>query len=512
MGAALLSLAWAAMPGSAATFDVSQSLWGDISTPNSLAWAIHQANTTAGADVIRLFNNVSVNQADPIPFTGGFLVELTDPAGLHLQGNGFSLVGNPAFLSAGGTLVTKNNPQRYEPSTDNLFVDALSFAKISDHVSSVSVDGLVVDGLNAFLDVGKGSLASVSNSTIIDAVNFGHNGRAVFNAQQDSTVNLTGVTLRNINPFDNLFPPFDYSWAGAIIGEDATFNINKSTLDLFASSAAGAVNLVGGTANIVSSIVVGRGLSVVDHTKQGVINLVNSVFIPSGPSATARIQAYAGGVVNMIASTLQYDAFFTTGVANSTNCPLFYSCNGSPLQAFNNGEIHLQSSAVSVLHDNFAQIQNPYSDVYFSLSGQPLVGTLSADRYSYVQPVTHQDGATLKHLFHQPDLITLGDAYVLDANSVPLPTFEGLPAGATPNTSGPLMAVIPDADFSNQLLNPIDQSVIDTDVFGNPRTTNGRRDVGAVQTPGPLPVLGCGAAFGWSRRLRRRLRQTGALR
>jgi hypothetical protein len=51
-------------------------------------------------------------------------------------------------------------------------------------------------------------------------------------------------------------------------------------------------------------------------------------------------------------------------------------------------------------------------------------------------------------------------------------------------------------------------------VFGNPRSSNGLRDVGAVQhsvpgpqqsVPGPLPMLGVGSAFGWSRRLRRRL-------
>ena len=73
--------------------------------------------------------------------------------------------------------------------------------------------------------------------------------------------------------------------------------------------------------------------------------------------------------------------------------------------------------------------------------------------------------------------------------------------------------MIPNADAFNQRINPIDGSVISTDVFGNPRTTNGRGDIGAVQlaasVPGPLPLLGIGAAFGWSRRLRRRLRSCG---
>jgi hypothetical protein len=53
-------------------------------------------------------------------------------------------------------------------------------------------------------------------------------------------------------------------------------------------------------------------------------------------------------------------------------------------------------------------------------------------------------------------------------------------------------------------IDPIDGSVITRDVFRNPHTTNGIRNIGAVQTPvpGPLPVLGCSAAFGWSRRFR----------
>ena len=70
--------------------------------------------------------------------------------------------------------------------------------------------------------------------------------------------------------------------------------------------------------------------------------------------------------------------------------------------------------------------------------------------------------------------------------------------------------MILDADGANQLINPINGSVITKDVYGNPRTAFGTRDIGAVQgtqVPGPLPVLGAGAAFGWARRLRKRVRQ-----
>jgi hypothetical protein len=132
--------------------------------------------------------------------------------------------------------------------------------------------------------------------------------------------------------------------------------------------------------------------------------------------------------------------------------------------------------------------------------------------------VPNQDSAALKSLFGQPNLLTSGVPYALDSSFVPdgFPTvYFKLPAGASPLDPGPLLNVVADADGVNQLLNPIDYSVITEDVFGNPRTSNGRRDVGAVQisapvrpnVPGPLPVLGCGAAFGWSLRLRRRIRQ-----
>jgi hypothetical protein len=144
-------------------------------------------------------------------------------------------------------------------------------------------------------------------------------------------------------------------------------------------------------------------------------------------------------------------------------------------------------------------VDAPYSEAYV-LNGVPTTGDLLADGYSYVQPTATLSGPALQALFNQPGLLTGGVPYALDANGF---LFYPLPAGATPQ--GPLLAVIPDADGANQLINPIDGSVITKDVYGNPRTTGGTRDIGAVQTQGPLPIAGFGVAFGWSRRLRRRI-------
>jgi hypothetical protein len=50
-------------------------------------------------------------------------------------------------------------------------------------------------------------------------------------------------------------------------------------------------------------------------------------------------------------------------------------------------------------------------------------------------------------------------------------------------------------------------------VFGQPRTRNGLRTIGAVQpasVPAPLPLAGATAALAWSRRLRHRIRNANA--
>ena len=268
---------------------------------------------------------------------------------------------------------------------------------------------------------------------------------------------------------------------------------------------------------MVSSIIKGKGLSIADYTKPGVLNVVNSIFRPYDHSATARIQAFGGGEANLIASTIQFDASYTRDVPWPDNpvltCPDYYPCNGAPLQVANGGTINLRSSAVALLSTDSARIQSPYSNLYNSLNG-----TLTADPLSYVQTTTSLNSADLKSLFNQPDLITMGIPYALtpDPSDPSAFTFFELPSGGHPLAPGPLLAVVPNADSTNQLINPIDGSVISTDVFGNPRTFNGRRDIGAVQTsfappptpaPGPLPLLGCGAALGWSRHLRRQTLQ-----
>jgi len=209
--ALLTATAVSALPVSAANFDVTQGLWGDAGTANSFAWAIHQANTTPGADVITLFSDVNVDNA-PITNVSGFLTEITDTAGLTIH----TLVGNPLFaIDITGELIDKKAPKPYRSDATSLLIPAFSFARISKNVANVTINQLTVDGLNAFLDVDENSVATVTNSTIRYSVSWPRTPRSAITAKPGSTVNLTDVTMHNLNPFDERSADMEYSTAGS---------------------------------------------------------------------------------------------------------------------------------------------------------------------------------------------------------------------------------------------------------------------------------------------------------
>ncbi|MEB3352964.1 MAG: hypothetical protein VKM34_01820 [Cyanobacteriota bacterium] len=514
-GAIVASVVTSALPGSAALFVVNKNFWGNHSTEGTFSWAINQTNITPGKDIIELTTNVSIDDFFGGSAAGVYAATFTDPDGVDIFGAGHRLTGNPSFININGTVRTKYDPDAFRPG-DILTLQANSFARVANNVNSIYIDALRVDGLNQFLEIGQGSTVTVRNSVFDYMTAFGKPQEPVFRSQDDSTLNLLGVTMKHINRFRDPTDGFEWAWASVIEGLNANLNIDKSTLSLYTSQTAGAVNWIGGTANIVSSVILGKGLSIMDYTRQGVLNIVNSLFRPLGRSETARIQASNNGVANLIASTIQFDASDTSNLPGSgslLSCPTNYKCNGAPLQAFNGGTINLLSSAVSVLGIEDARIANPYSNTYDGLAG-----ALTADVLSYVQPVAGQDAAALKSLFNQPNLLTAGVPFAVDTSDPYnfLHYFE-LPDGGAPLAPGPLVDVIADADGANQLINPIDGSVITRDVFHHPRTTNGFRNIGAVQAtvqtpvPGPLPVLGISAVLAWSRRLRHRRHQPSSL-
>jgi hypothetical protein len=483
------------------TYRVTQSSWGTSTDGISLAWALAKANANPGLDTITIDAGLAINVDAATPLTSDWLTTITD--NLAIQGNGATLVGDPKFIGNGGaTVYDKFNVDVYKgPPTDFLTQQAYSFAKVTGGVD-VSIDQLGIDGLNGYLQLGNAATATLTGASARNTVSYGSVGRSVFDALDHSVLNLTKVVLDRINPeLDSI----GAAWSGAIAGSNATLNMVGSTINR-AASAAGAVNWTGGVANVVSSIITqSGGLSIADDTKAGVMNLVNSlVDVYAQNSDIQRLQAILGGELNITASSILQNALY-----NSYNgCGVEpYNCAGKPLTALEGGTITLKQSLVSLLNtDQIPPGVDSYSEAAL---GYASGGNIVALDSVWIQPTPTQDAAALQSLLGNPAVLTAGLPLVLDDLGGGVTGYLPLPNGAYPNPTGPLVNQIANADGANQLLSPIDGSVISVDVLGNPRTRNGLRNIGALQAPvpGPLPLAGAAAALGWSRRLRRRLDQ-----
>ena len=503
---AALPLLLVALPARATTYTVSETSWGTSSTVNSFAWALAQANGNLGHDTISVSPGLGINVDGATAEPGGWLTTISDA--LTIEGHGATLIGNPKFLSSGGTVYTKTNVDAFQPPNDILLQQAFSFGKLAPGVS-LNLTALNSDGLNGFLQLREGSTASLSQATARNSVSYGVGARSVFDALAGSTLNLTQVVLEHINPaLDSIGP----AWSGAIAGANATLNMVRSSIRQ-AAAAAGAVNWSGGVANVVSSLISDSGgLSVSDDTQQGVINLVNSlVSVSAQDSDIQRLQALGGGEFNITASSILQDVLDNS--YNGCNSDP-YACAGKPLTAFDGGTITLKQSYVSLINGMFPGLipagVPSYSNADLG-SGTP--GHLVALDSVWLQTTTNQSAADLQSLFSNAGLLTSGLPLTLQDLGGGLSAYYPWRAGAVPNPNGPLIDQISDADGINQLINPIDGSSILLDVFGKPRTRNGQRTIGAVQyvnAPAPLPLAGATAALAWSRRLRRRIRHAQA--
>jgi hypothetical protein len=514
--AAALPLLLGTQPVRAATYSVSDPNWGTSTTTDSFAWALAQANGNSGADTISIMPGLAINVDNATDIiSGGWLTTINND--LTIEGNGATLVGNPSFVGSNSVEYTKYNIGVFRPSplgNDLLAQEAFSFGKLEPGVS-LTISALNTDGLNGYLQLGEGSTASLSDATARNSVSYGQQvARSVFEAMANSTLNLSQVALARINP--ELFG-IGPAWEGAISGVNATLNMVRSSISQ-AALAVGSVVWSGGVANVVSSLISeSGGLSVSDDTQPGVMNLVNSlVSVSAQNSNIQRLQAILGGELNITASSILQDVIDNT--YNSCNSDPYF-CAGKPLTAFQGGKITLKQSYVSLINaQDGINAQDElipkgvlsYSDALYGPSDS---GSLVALDSVWLQTTPNQSATDLQSLFGNASLLTSGIPLILEDFGGGVTAYLPLPNGAYPNPTGPLIDQISDANGANQLLNPIDGSVISVDVLGNPRTRQGLRNIGALQfapVPGPLPLAGAAAALAWSRRLRHRIRSSHA--
>ena len=485
-------LSFTATEGRADVFPVTNPFWGDVGTPETLAWAIDQANRRVGADVIEILldrgTRIDINAATPLLLPGvgsSFISEIRDT--LTINGNGGVLWGEPSFVTSGGLVKDKYEVSKLVGS-DVLAQEAFSFTYVAPGVN-LTVNDLSADGVNGFVKLAPDAVASLTDVAVRNTVPYGHAPQSVVGAASGAVASLNRVVMDRINMLEEPLPGAEYAWVGAVAGENATLNMMSSQIR-GSSTSAGGVNWLGGTANVVSSIFESRagGLSIIDDNEHGVLNLVNSLLrFEAGDSSTSRIQALGGAEANVIASTIQVQ---NLGITSSGDD---YSLSGTPLRVALDGAIHLTQSVVSVLNQHIVGSDNDPAYDNGPLPGGGPGGIFRADAATYISPTSTQSLADLQALFGQPDLLT---DPVFNVGIIPGPPdlsfYLPLPEGAYPAAAGNLINAVPDADGINRLINPIDGSVLTTDVYGNPRTAFGYRDSGAVQAslvPEPSTLL-----------------------
>ena len=489
--------------GQGSTWAVTQATWGTTSSVGSFAWAIDQANNSATSDVISVGSNLQISVDGATGYTSIFNLA-TITRSVTILGNNATLVGNPVFETTGGQVVTKNNPQEYQPGAGDILLEpSYSFAKIGISGTDnsglrVTIQDLNTDGLNRFARVERNASLDYSNSGIAKSVNFTGNAAVTpgFDVTTGGTLTADRLTVTSASALNG------GGVTGFFSGLDATLNISRANIS--DSNTGGAVVLAGGTANVVSSIFYGsEGVTAVAGiaVPTATMNVVNTAAYLAGPLnggddkafVSNKFSAGPGAVINLQASTVIADLVsLTTGTADAT---------GAPLNA-DGGSINLMSSAVmaTVNEDSL-----PGQIAYSTSSG----GTFSADAYSWVRPTPAQSGTALQVLFGQPGLLT-GSAGLGVVVLSPSPLVEmalPYPEGTYPVSGGVLIGVVSDANGVNRLINPIDGTTILTDVFGDPRTTGGLRNVGAVElrsVPEPTTITLAVAATLIGLQLRRR--------
>ena len=173
---AAVALLWVEVT-TAADYAVTETTWGNAVTAGSFAWAIDQVNSSTDAtNNITLSSGLQVNvdTADQnVDFN--YIAQLLKP--VTINGNGGTLVGNPFWISDGGSLYDKTNPARYDATLGDLFIDAKSFLVVGALSTGtpglqVSINNLNFNGLNRIAKIEPGSALSVTGGTMSQLVNF----------------------------------------------------------------------------------------------------------------------------------------------------------------------------------------------------------------------------------------------------------------------------------------------------------------------------------------------------
>jgi hypothetical protein len=174
--------------------------------------------------------------------------------------------------------------------------------------------------------------------------------------------------------------------------------------------------------------------------------------------------------MNIIASTLFWNSDDCDPNCQQTEAggfPTYF------VDRFGTGQINIRQSAIG-----FNFLENG-SNTLVTLNDES-TGGFTADEYTWIEP-TNEQGATELFAITGQNLLRTGSPAFNTPNFLVDPNY--MQTIGTPTTGGVLINQVPNAGTggANELINPIDNTPITEDVFGNPRVNGTTRNIGAVQ-------------------------------
>ncbi|MDA7586101.1 putative Ig domain-containing protein [Luminiphilus sp.] len=456
-------------PAFGATFFASASGCG----PNSIWQAIQDSNTNPGVDTIEISAGAQFGE-DSLRCDGSFLGDefigtFTDSA--VVNGNGAKIVARNTWVTAGAGIIIPAN-RRDCPVIGDAGVSRAGRVfevgefGVDNSGITVTVDDFSADGPGGLFAVRSGAELEVSNSRYDNIWNaWGPSDCDTHAVVVESNATFTARNTQFVDTFSTLnqihFASTPAASTISAFGSGSSINLERVRIEQ--GLAGYAVSNTGGTTNIVSStfnqsggIYNGRGSK---------MNIVNTAW-------SGRFGAFSGQtdqIHNQGTMSIEASTFWVPDTQNcesaSSNPPNLCPSNAAPLLN-DGGSMELKGTAVGT---DLSQIQ-PNGD-----STPVTTGTI---------------------------VVNGGDTWIgpTRGGSLPFPgTAEWInifvepdPDTGSPGLNGimPVINVLGDGVLidriecsTNALINPIDNTSIDTDVLGNPRCDgSGRRNIGAVQT------------------------------
>ncbi len=452
----------------AATFEITEM---SCMAPGGYWQAIQQANASLGRDTIQVRKSFTVD--DCTHFPAEQYPDLPVTESVDIVGNGFTVYGNVGWVDPNGNFNRLGHcPNPVDVDTwvgfGGGFID-IGRRNADNQGIEVTVTGLNMSRLTGVAMVRKNAKLEIKDAHIQDIYSVYHEvcNEPIIFAVDHSDVTLINTIFERISVPETGFPDTRFPVVtSAIKGIGGNLVMDHVTMDGVFGDHTTAIGWFDGTAKIVSSqFVNSSGIWV----ESGALDFVNSTYVTDIAGLKFKDNFLLGNATTRFqASTFWWGAW-------GDGCdPTVHLC-APRILGFDavGSSIRFESSAIGAWE----------LDSYPVLTGEP--SQFNSDVYTWVQPRQRQNASAINAIL--PNALT---------NSPGLHDFPSFDASEylrdiTPLVPGLLVEAVPNAGFGgvNELISPIDNLPIATDVLGNPRIySNNRRNIGAVQNA-EAPVL-----------------------